>query len=183
MIWMSRVDRPLRTVNSHIPSWTISKSSAHTNKPSHPSILPRAPPVSARSSTHPHARQPQTPQTPATQQYQQTKKEGTTHRENNNNPLLSLDHNAQIKPHLKPFERLMDENVLDAARGDEARARRANVATRGGRGLHSKASNDEEGLRRVKAASDEVEEEGSESETVGSRCGFQYGHEGASDRC
>lgn len=46
-----------------------------------------------------------------------------THRKNNNNLPLPFHNNSQIKPHLKPAEGLVDENILDLVRRDEARWR------------------------------------------------------------
>jgi hypothetical protein len=41
--------------------------------------------------------------------FKQAKKKKNPYRKNNHNPLLPLHNNTQIKPHLKPPKRLMDE--------------------------------------------------------------------------
>lgn len=89
------------------------------------------------------------------------------HLENNNHPLLPLDHNPQIKPHFKPAKGLIYENVLNRARGDEARLAGTSVDFTTRAGLDPEATDHEEGFGRVNLAEQEIGDGNAEEDAVG----------------
>nr|POE97713.1 putative trna pseudouridine synthase c25b8.05 [Quercus suber] len=72
-----------------------------------------------------------------------------TYRKHNHDILLSLHHNTQVKPDLEPLERLVDENILDAARRNEPGRARPQVTWAGSTRLHAQSTNDKQRFRRV----------------------------------
>lgn len=90
--------------------------------------------------------------------YNQTEKE-ITHRENHHNPLLPLHNNTQIKPHLKPPKRLVDENILHRTSSDKPRAAAPEETRARRRSLHSQTTHHEQRLGRVTFAQDEPEDQ------------------------
>lgn len=83
--------------------------------------------------------------------------QSATHRKHDDDIFLAVYHDAQVEFHLETLEGFVDENVLYACRGNEARGAGPEVAGRGSGGLDTETANYEERFGRVSFAGDEPE--------------------------